>query len=99
MFAASPGTRRFQRFFCGVGKAWMLTFYPCHKFLDGGVLEERGDRGEFLRKLRICETRVYLIAANTMQGNGFLSALGLGNEKVLFPLIIRDHALAQRANR
>lgn len=74
----------------------MLTFYPRHKFLDGWVLKECVNRRELLRKLRIRENRMYLIVANTVQANSFLAALALRNEKILFFLIIRDHALAQR---
>lgn len=98
MFAPSARTGRLPRFFCRAGKAWMLTFYPRHKFLDGWVLKECVNRRELLRKLRIRENRMYLIVANTMQANSFLAALALRNEKILFFLIIRDHALAQRAN-
>lgn len=37
---------------------------------------------------------MYLVVTDTVQADGFLSTLTLGNEMMLVPLIIRDDALA-----
>ncbi len=42
----------------------------------------------------IGEDRMYLVVTDTVQADGFLSTLTLGNEMMLVPLIIRDDALA-----
>ena len=41
---------------------------------------------------------MYLVVADTVQGNGFLSTLALGNEMMLVSLILRDDTLAHRAD-
>jgi hypothetical protein len=39
---------------------------------------------------------MYLVVADTVQADGFLSTLTLGNEMMLISLILRDDALAHR---
>ena len=39
---------------------------------------------------------MYLVVADTVQEDGFLSTLTLGNEMMLVSLILRDDALAHR---
>lgn len=39
---------------------------------------------------------MYLVVADTVQEDGFLSTLAFGNEMMLVSLIIRDYALAHR---
>jgi hypothetical protein len=39
-----------------------------------------------------------LVVTDTVQANGFLATLALGDKMMLVLLIIRDHALADRTN-
>ncbi len=48
--------------------------------------------------MRIGKDRMDLVVADTVQEDGFLSTLALGNEMMLVSLILWDYALAHRTD-